>query len=229
MSNNIATFGRRVIDPAILSVLDVTADGKVVSAEDWTTLWSLVIEHVNSVAEYCTTLEELQINWDASAAELKQIVSEFRVKYAALAESFVHYGTEAPTNPNIRFWVQPVEPKYLITVDQVYDPTSPRPQSGVALSQALSQLNRITTVTLNANAWVGSASPYSQVINISGITTNSKVDLNPTIDQLNTFHTKDITFIAVNNNGVITVYCIGQKPTMSYTIQATITEVTRHG
>ena len=84
---------------------------------------------------------------------------------------------------------------------------------------------QISSVTLPASKWVGSASPYSQVVTIARTTKNSKIDLNPTVDQLNIFHNKDIAFVVGNNNGVTTVYCIGQKPTNDYTMQVTITEV----
>ena len=58
-----------------------------------------------------------------------------------------------------------------------------------------------------------------------GATENSKIDINPTVEQLNIFHEKDITFVVANNRGIITVYCIGQKPANDYTIQVSITEV----
>jgi hypothetical protein len=89
-----------------------------------------------------------------------------------------------------------------------------------------SQVNKMASVTLLASAWQGEASPYTQVVNIPCTTENSKINLNPTVEQLNIFYTKDITFVVGNNKGVITVYCIGQKPTNDYTIQALITEVT---
>jgi hypothetical protein len=89
----------------------------------------------------------------------------------------------------------------------------------------LSQANKISTVTLPANQWQGTESPYSQVVNIAGATENSKIDINPTIEQLNIFKEKDITFVVANSKGIITVYCIGQKPANDYTIQVSITEV----
>ena len=93
----------------------------------------------------------------------------------------------------------------------------------------LAKANKITSVTLYANQWEGAASPYSQTVTISGVTENSKIDLNPTVEQLDIFHSKDIAFVVGNNNGIITVYCIGQKPTQDYTMQATITEVVIDG
>lgn len=87
----------------------------------------------------------------------------------------------------------------------------------------------ISYVALDSSKWIGTESPYSQVVTISGTTPNSKIDLNPTVEQLNIFHTKDIAFVVENDNGIITVYCIGQKPTNDYTMQVTITEVTING
>lgn len=87
----------------------------------------------------------------------------------------------------------------------------------------------LSTVTLYVDQWEGEESPYTQVVNISGTTKNSKIDLNPSVEQLNIFHNKDISFVAGNNNGTITVYCIGQKPTQDYTMQTTITEVVVNG
>ena len=99
----------------------------------------------------------------------------------------------------------------------------------LAIKKALAHTNKITSVTLYANQWVGISSPYSQVVSIQGVTSNSKIDLNPTTEQLNIFHSKDLAFVVGNNNGIITVYCIGQKPTHDYTMQATISEVVING
>lgn len=84
---------------------------------------------------------------------------------------------------------------------------------------------RVRDVTLSAGSWVGSASPYSQVVAIRGITENSQVDLKPSAEQLAIFYEKDITFVTENDGGVVIVYVIGQKPQNDYIIQATITEV----
>lgn len=84
---------------------------------------------------------------------------------------------------------------------------------------------RLADVTLRAADWVGSASPYSQVVTIEGITPYSQVDLTPSALQLAIFHQKDLAFVTENENGVVTVYAIGDKPAADYVIQATITEV----
>lgn len=84
---------------------------------------------------------------------------------------------------------------------------------------------RLSTISLPASEWVGEESPYSQVVFIDGVTEYSKVDLQPSVEQLVIFHDKDIAFSAENEDGVITVFVVGDKPSNDYTIQATVTEV----
>jgi hypothetical protein len=91
---------------------------------------------------------------------------------------------------------------------------------GLASSSA-----RIADVTLLANKWVGTASPYSQVVAVDGATECSQVDLTPSVEQLAIFYEKDLAFVTENEDGVVTVYAIGQKPENDYMIQVTITEV----
>jgi hypothetical protein len=83
----------------------------------------------------------------------------------------------------------------------------------------------IGEVTLLASAWVDENNLHSQVVEIEGVTENSQVDLTPSVEQLLIFYEKDLTFVAENEGGIVTVYAIGQKPTNDYTIQVTITEV----
>jgi hypothetical protein len=69
---------------------------------------------------------------------------------------------------------------------------------------------------------------YKQQVTVANavITANSKVDLNPTPEMLAVFHEKDVTFVAENEDGIVTVYCIGQKPKNTYKeIPVTVTEV----
>ena len=84
---------------------------------------------------------------------------------------------------------------------------------------------RLGNVYLHASAWEGSGSLHSQVVEIEGVTENSQVDLTPSVEQLAIFYDKSIAFVAENEDGVVTVYAIGQKPENDYTIQVTITEV----
>lgn len=84
---------------------------------------------------------------------------------------------------------------------------------------------RLGDVTLRADAWIGANNFYSQRVSIKGVTKNSQVDLTPSAEQLAAFYEKDVAFVAENDDGVVTVYVIGQKPTNDYAIQVTITEV----
>lgn len=83
----------------------------------------------------------------------------------------------------------------------------------------------VGTVTLYADKWVNRTSPYSQVVNIDGITENSQINLTPSVEQLEAFRVKDLAFVATNDGGVVTVYAVGQKPQNDYTIQITVIEV----
>lgn len=93
------------------------------------------------------------------------------------------------------------------------------------IGQALRPTAKISEVDLLSANWIGETSPYYQVANIEGVTENSQVDLTPSIEQLTIFYEKDLGFVTENEDGVVTVYAIGQKPENDYTIQVTITEV----
>lgn len=93
------------------------------------------------------------------------------------------------------------------------------------LNQSCGTGARIGEVTLTAIGWNGSGNLFSQVVSIDGVTANSQVDLTPSVEQLAIFHEKDLAFVTENEDGVVTVYAIGQKPENDYTIQVTITEV----
>ena len=88
-----------------------------------------------------------------------------------------------------------------------------------------SSVGRIVEVHLPSSAWDGADNLHYQVITIPGITEYSKVDLLPSVEQLAVFYNKDVTFVTENEDGVVTVYAIGEKPLLDYTVQAQITEV----
>ena len=68
---------------------------------------------------------------------------------------------------------------------------------------------------------------YGQVVTVenANITPNSKVDLQLSSEQMVIFYEKDLAFVAENEDGKVTVYCIGQIPQNDYKLQATVTEV----
>ena len=82
-----------------------------------------------------------------------------------------------------------------------------------------------SSVTLLASAWVNDGDKHSQVVEVSGVTAHTKVDLQPTAEQLEEFHYKVLAFVTENDGGKVTVYSIGDKPENDHTIQITKTEV----
>jgi hypothetical protein len=84
------------------------------------------------------------------------------------------------------------------------------------------------SVTIYADKWKqASDDRWYQVVTVDNatVTPRSKVDLQPNSEQLSVFHEKDLAFVTENEDGVVSVYCVGQTPTNDYTIQATVTEV----
>lgn len=89
-------------------------------------------------------------------------------------------------------------------------------------------LPKPASVTIYPDKWQQAADDrWYQVVTVANakITPNSKVDLQPSPEQLCIFHNKDLAFVTENEDGVISVFCVGQVPTNEYTMQATITEV----
>lgn len=92
------------------------------------------------------------------------------------------------------------------------------------------------SITLLPNEWYPVLDEYTNepipnryyqpvTVNNAVITPNSKVDLQPSPEQLAIFHEKDITFTAINRGGNVRVCVVGQKPTQEYRMQCTIVEV----
>ena len=84
------------------------------------------------------------------------------------------------------------------------------------------------SVTIYADKWIQASDKrwYQKVqVNNAVITPNSKVDLQPSSEQLRVFHEKDLAFVTENEDGIVSVYCVGQVPANDYTIQATVTEI----
>ena len=83
----------------------------------------------------------------------------------------------------------------------------------------------LTTVSLLSESWVGANSPFSQTVVINGITSSSKIDLQPTFIQLLELQDAEITLMITNDNGIATAYAMNNKPTKDYEMQVLITEV----
>lgn len=115
----------------------------------------------------------------------------------------VYVGPEEPTDPNIKVWINTSE-----------DGTGVIPV-----------LPRISTITLYADSWTGAANPYSQPVSINTVTSATKIDLQPTAQQIVALQNADIALMAENNGGTVTIYALGGKPSVDYTMQVLLTEV----
>lgn len=135
----------------------------------------------------------------------------------AIPTIWIPVGTIHPgANPNSIPSVAPTAPVWMRlekAVENIYEILADTPP-------------RISEVVLRASSWVGADSPYSQVVTVNGVTPYSKVDLLPSVEQLDVFRDKDLAFVTENEDGVVTVFAIGEKPTQDYTMQIQITEVT---
>lgn len=93
-------------------------------------------------------------------------------------------------------------------------------------------LPKPVSVTIYADKWIQDTDKrWYQTVEVvnSIITPNSKVDLQPSPEQLTIFSEKDLAFVTENEDGVVSVYCVGQIPQNDYTLQATVTEVVING
>lgn len=88
-----------------------------------------------------------------------------------------------------------------------------------------SAIPRLLTLSLPVSEWVGAASPYRQIVNIEGVTKNSKIDLQLTKIQIEELQNSEISLVTENDDGTVLVYAIGDKPDVDYEVQATVTEV----
>lgn len=88
-----------------------------------------------------------------------------------------------------------------------------------------SSLANVRTVTLPSNLWTGSGSKYSQNLTLSGITTKTKIDIQPTEDLVNILYVYSFGLYIENNEGVARVFAYGAKPSIDLTVQLTLSEV----
>ena len=81
------------------------------------------------------------------------------------------------------------------------------------------------TLSLPTASWTGSG-PYTQTVTITGITVNSKVDIQMDATALGVLIDSGTSAIWIeNNNGTLTAKALGEKPNANLSVQVTITEV----
>lgn len=84
---------------------------------------------------------------------------------------------------------------------------------------------RISEIFLPVDAWKGGESPYSQVVEMNAISIRSQINIQLSVEQTQKICSAGFALTTENNEGTVTVYAIGNKPSENYTVQATVTEV----
>lgn len=84
----------------------------------------------------------------------------------------------------------------------------------------------VVSINLPTSEWVQSPdmTHYTQDITISGVTANTKIDLQPSPEQLVSMINGGIVMFVANDNGDVKVYSVNEKPTEDMIIQATVKE-----
>jgi hypothetical protein len=158
---------------------------------------------VSGQIEAHNTSEDAHSDIRTAISDLKTLVGDTSVQDQIEAANMIYVGPDKPTDPNIKVWINTAE-------------------EGTG---AVPVMPRITTITLSASAWAGSSAPYSQVVEANTVTAATKIELNPTVSQIVSLQSEDIALTAENNNGVVTVYSFGGKPSADMTMQVTLMEV----
>ena len=100
----------------------------------------------------------------------------------------------------------------------------PTKTSDLVNDSSFATAGHIMNISLFENLWAEEGSIYKQVVTVNNITAKSKIDLQPTLDQLYNLMEYGISMQAINENGIVTVYA-NNKPTIDYTMQIIVTEI----
>lgn len=149
------------------------------------------------------TLVELINAVDDKIDAVSTLVGDKAVSEQIADANIIHVGPTEPDDPNTQVWINTAE-------------------EGTGI---IPVLPRIATITLAANGWTGSSAPYSQVVEIVTVTAATKIDLQPTVDQIVSLQNDDIALMAQNTSGSVKIYSFGGKPSADMTMQVMLTEV----
>ena len=188
---------------------DATNDKVTFTVADGSTNSKGVVQLTNSTSSTSTTTaatpSSVKSAYDlANTAKTNAATAQTKADSAYdLAENVVYVGPTAPTDPNVKVWINTAE-------------------EGTGVVPVLP---RVATITLSKSAWSGSAEPYSQPVSIATVTTSSKIDLQPSAQQIVNLQNAETSLMIENNSGTVTCYAIGNKPIVDYTMQVLIQEV----
>lgn len=85
--------------------------------------------------------------------------------------------------------------------------------------------SKATTISLPTDGWTGSNLLYQQTVSVPIVKENSQVELRPSPAQLQELLTLEISLMAANESGFVTVFAIGGKPRSDYAMQVIVSEV----
>lgn len=162
-------------------------------------------ERVKLNAKDAETLMGASLTTILTNSEL-EIPTSSAVLSAIEAAAEVYVGPNMPTDPNIKVWINTSE-------------------EGTGV---IPMLPRITTITLRAANWTGNSNPWSQAVEVTAdanIGISSKLDPQPTAQQIVSMQDEETSIMLSNEGGHVVAYAIGNKPTVDYTMQVLITEV----
>ncbi len=139
-----------------------------------------------------------------SKIKIGTVEHELAASWSNMPDKPIYIGPDEPTDPNIKIWINTSE-------------------EGTGV---IPVLPRIATITLTKSGWTGSSAPYAQTVTIPSVTTSTKIDLLPTVAQLVSLQEQDIALMAENNdNGTVSIYSFGGKPSADLTMQVQLMEV----
>ena len=165
-------------------------------------------EHTIKIYLLATTVKTIDEQYIpdtiARVSEIAEHIDNASNPHNVTAEQIgIYIGPDEPTDPNIKVWINTAE-------------------EGTGV---IPVLPRITTISLLADNWAGSSEPYSQVVEVNTVTSATKIDLQPTALQVVELQNAETSLMVENNGGVVTCYAIGNKPTVDYTMQVLLQEV----
>lgn len=108
---------------------------------------------------------------------------------------------------------------------QIYN-TKLRRYNGIDYDTVILASSIVKTLQLS-ETWSGTG-PYTQTVTLSGYTptANTKIDLQPDMNVIQQLINDEVGGLYIeNNNGVLTAYSIGNKPSVALSIQITVSEV----
>ena len=85
---------------------------------------------------------------------------------------------------------------------------------------------RMCVIFLPADGWKGAEWEFQMQITVENISNRSRIDLYPSGENLTALRKMGCGLVIKNEDGTVTAYAIGSRPTQDITVQAAIVEVT---